>query len=505
MIANRRLRGTHLLLMLAAGFLLQASHAEEPETQFKYSDEWSLVSAPPPAGPYQPVNIDPRVPGAATIPQVPMVMPRQQAAQESFPDDTMVGGVPGGAVEQAASEIMTRAAPGETRTMPPVPGHYQSVMTQPAREAAAESRSEDEAVTAQQEQTVETVVTMEAEAPDAPATAAASVAEPVAGQAPAAGSSLAAVPEHVPAAMPVTAGTDMEQPSAETAAAMAPGETAGTPPMTGHDAPTLPLAVSEEPQAPVQLASPPALVAQPHLTDQVPAAADTMTGQLPRGQEAIPAPPVAGTMPELPVSEQPATASREQPLFQPSMPGDYDRMMPPAAGRMAPVAPGAEEQQVQGQAAERVPPGYYDRMMPPAAGRMAPETPVAPGPAEPLQGQAAERVPAPGYYDRMMPPAAGRMAPETPVAPGPAKQLQGQAPERAPAAGYYGRTMPPAGRGYNYPAPGGYPYQSGAPGYWNMPAYGYPRGQARPEEQNVPPPPVYDSMQYPQAPMQGYR
>ncbi|HUT39851.1 MAG TPA: hypothetical protein VM011_00785 [Gammaproteobacteria bacterium] len=469
MIANRRLRGMHLVLMLAAGFLLQASHAEEPEIQFKYSDEWSLVSAPPPAGPYQPVNIDPRVPGVGTIPQVPMVMPRQQAAQESFPDDTMVGGVPGGAVEQAAPEIMTRAAPGETRTMPPVPGHYQSVMAQPASEAAAESRSEDEAVTAQQEQTVETVVTMEAEAPDAPATAAASVAEPVAGQAPAAGSSLAAVPEHVPAAMPVTAGTDMEQPSAETAAAMLPEETAGTPAMPGRAAPTLPLAVSEEPQAPAQLTLPPAQVAQPHLTGQVPAAADTLADQPPQGQEAIPAPAVAGATSELPASEQPATATREQPLFQPPMPGDYDRMMPPAAGRMAR------------------------------------ETPVAPGPAEPLQGQAAERMPAPGYYDRMMPPAAGRMAPETPVAPGPAKQLQGQAPERAPAAGYYGRPMPPAGRGYNYPAPGGYPYQSGAPGYWNMPAYGYPRGQARPEEQNVPPPPVYDSMQYPQAPMQGYR
>ncbi|MGB5473666.1 MAG: hypothetical protein WBQ78_09340 [Gammaproteobacteria bacterium] len=422
MNANRRLRGTHLLLMLAAVFLLQVSHAEEPETPFKYSDEWSLVSAPPPAGPYQPVNIDPRVPGPATITQVPMAMPRQQAEQELFPEGTMVGGVPGGAAEQSAPEIMTSATPGETRTMPPVPGHYQSDMSQPAKEVTAESRSEDEAMTVQQEQTVETGVTMEADAPEAPATAAASDAETAAGQA------KAAVPEHVPG-MPVTAGTDMEQPSAETAAAVATEDTAGTPSMPGHDAPTLPLAVSEEPQTPVQPASPPALVTQPHLTEQVPAAADTLTGQLPRGQEAIPAPPVAGTMPELPVSEQPATASREQPLFQPPMPGDYDHMMPPAAGRMAP------------------------------------ETPVAPGPAVPLQGQAADR---------------------------------------APAAGYYGRPMPPAGPGYNYQAPG-YPYQSGAPGYRNMPAYGYPRGQARPDELNVPPPPVYDSMQYPQAPMQGYR
>ena len=83
-------------------------------------------------------------------------------------------GVPGGAAEQSAPEIMTSATPGETRTMPPVPGHYQSDMSQPAKEVTAESRSEDEAMTEQQEQTVETGVTHEADAPEAPATAAAS-------------------------------------------------------------------------------------------------------------------------------------------------------------------------------------------------------------------------------------------------------------------------------------------------------------------------------------------
>jgi hypothetical protein len=42
--------------------------AEDPELPYRYSEEWSVVSAPGPAGPYQPVNIDPRVPGSALLP-----------------------------------------------------------------------------------------------------------------------------------------------------------------------------------------------------------------------------------------------------------------------------------------------------------------------------------------------------------------------------------------------------------------------------------------------------
>jgi hypothetical protein len=32
-------------------------------SEFKYNDDWALVSAPPPPGPYQSINVDPRVPG----------------------------------------------------------------------------------------------------------------------------------------------------------------------------------------------------------------------------------------------------------------------------------------------------------------------------------------------------------------------------------------------------------------------------------------------------------
>jgi hypothetical protein len=49
---------------------------EEPVQPYHYSNEWSLVSAPPPAGPYRPVNIDPRVPGPGSVEPMRMFPPR---------------------------------------------------------------------------------------------------------------------------------------------------------------------------------------------------------------------------------------------------------------------------------------------------------------------------------------------------------------------------------------------------------------------------------------------
>ena len=49
--------------------LLQAAPVVVAEdAPFTYSDDWGLVSAPPPPGPYQAVNIDPRVPGQDALP-----------------------------------------------------------------------------------------------------------------------------------------------------------------------------------------------------------------------------------------------------------------------------------------------------------------------------------------------------------------------------------------------------------------------------------------------------
>jgi hypothetical protein len=45
----------------ASDNLPEATTIQPPE--FKYNDDWALVSAPPPPGPYQSINVDPRVPG----------------------------------------------------------------------------------------------------------------------------------------------------------------------------------------------------------------------------------------------------------------------------------------------------------------------------------------------------------------------------------------------------------------------------------------------------------
>lgn len=62
-------------------WVVTAAHApfifaeEAPADQtpgFRYSDDWNIVSAPPPPGPYETVNVDPRVPGqdiARPVPQ----------------------------------------------------------------------------------------------------------------------------------------------------------------------------------------------------------------------------------------------------------------------------------------------------------------------------------------------------------------------------------------------------------------------------------------------------
>lgn len=43
-----------------------------PSSEFTYTDDWDVVSAPPPPGPFRAVNLDPRVPGFDAIPPLPM-------------------------------------------------------------------------------------------------------------------------------------------------------------------------------------------------------------------------------------------------------------------------------------------------------------------------------------------------------------------------------------------------------------------------------------------------
>jgi hypothetical protein len=70
---SRRCLG--VLLGLAAAMTVIDAAAEDkpqaapetPSTYYTYSDDWAIVSAPPPPGPYQSVNVDPRIPGQEDI------------------------------------------------------------------------------------------------------------------------------------------------------------------------------------------------------------------------------------------------------------------------------------------------------------------------------------------------------------------------------------------------------------------------------------------------------
>jgi hypothetical protein len=73
MIRNIRISGLSFAACLAipAGLSLTPVFADEAtqtdpqamQSEFTYHDDWAIVSAPPPPGPYDTVNLDPRIPG----------------------------------------------------------------------------------------------------------------------------------------------------------------------------------------------------------------------------------------------------------------------------------------------------------------------------------------------------------------------------------------------------------------------------------------------------------
>lgn len=120
-----------LMLQLA----VPPATGEENPVPFHYSDEWSVVSAPPPAGPYRAVNIDPRVPGAGGITVMPMPVPVQQAEMAATPATEQVQTTEGVAVEAAGSipaedQARSAALQADTRMEEAATGLPEDVMLQ---------------------------------------------------------------------------------------------------------------------------------------------------------------------------------------------------------------------------------------------------------------------------------------------------------------------------------------------------------------------------------------
>jgi hypothetical protein len=104
------------ILIAFAAVIPATAGAEEPPVTYHYSDEWSLVSAPPPMGPYHPVNIDPRIPGPGTVETIPMLPPEQETggaiAADAGATEEANSAVPDEQAEIAA-EPVTRQQPSE--------------------------------------------------------------------------------------------------------------------------------------------------------------------------------------------------------------------------------------------------------------------------------------------------------------------------------------------------------------------------------------------------------
>ena len=67
-----------LLALATAG---ASSVVAEPSSQYSYTDEWSIVSAPPPSGPFRSIHLDPRIPGQGVAPPALAPNPEQLVEQ----------------------------------------------------------------------------------------------------------------------------------------------------------------------------------------------------------------------------------------------------------------------------------------------------------------------------------------------------------------------------------------------------------------------------------------
>ena len=122
------------LLLMTAPVLADES---APSSEFTYTDDWAVVSAPPPPGPYRAVNIDPRVPGIDAIPPLPMDATTSSAVDDipaealahppaaGIPATLPLQDVPAAALEPQPSA--PPVAPVRTeRVAPSPPGYYYS-------------------------------------------------------------------------------------------------------------------------------------------------------------------------------------------------------------------------------------------------------------------------------------------------------------------------------------------------------------------------------------------
>lgn len=141
MICKRCLSGISTVCLLLAVSPASSEEVAAPP-EFTYTDDWSLVSAPPPPGPYSAIHIDPRVPGQDSLPPLPGGQPPQlwEEVEEKTAATPPGAGVPDTASrDEPVQQMPGRHVRPQTRMRPqqpayryPVPGHYPGRSNYPA-------------------------------------------------------------------------------------------------------------------------------------------------------------------------------------------------------------------------------------------------------------------------------------------------------------------------------------------------------------------------------------
>jgi hypothetical protein len=112
-----------LLLLVVSAFAEESA----PSSEFTYTDDWAVVSAPPPPGPYTAVNIDPRVPGVDAIPPLPMDAVKT-SPEEDIPAEALANPPAAGMPAMVPLQDSPASARNEQQTSQPVmPGRSRHV------------------------------------------------------------------------------------------------------------------------------------------------------------------------------------------------------------------------------------------------------------------------------------------------------------------------------------------------------------------------------------------
>lgn len=127
-----------VLLALSAGIVVAGDQAAgQPQGQvppaYTYSDDWAVVSAPPPQGPYNAFNLDPRIPGQDLV--APMPMPDTDSPE--MPGVASTGEGTARASGSAGDISATSGRTGQASVPPQTPYDYQPQSTRQDRSVQA--------------------------------------------------------------------------------------------------------------------------------------------------------------------------------------------------------------------------------------------------------------------------------------------------------------------------------------------------------------------------------